>query len=120
MSNFIFKCINAASAPKAVGPYSSAVQVNNTLYLSGVIGIDKTTNKLVSGGILNETQQAFNNAKAILEEVGSSLDKVASVKVYLAKISDSPTVNEIYLKYMKPPYPTRCLMEVGKLPLMCY
>ncbi|XKL60997.1 hypothetical protein PGB90_008054 [Kerria lacca] len=118
MSKFIFKSFNVVSAPKPIGPYSSGVRVNDTLYLSGVIGIDAKTDKLVNGGIISETEQIFKNIEILLKANDSSFNKgLVNAKIYLDDISNAAVVNEIYQKYIKPPFPARCMVEVTKLPL---
>jgi len=109
--------VKAVSDACCVDIGSVAVRVDSVLYVSGTLGLDKDTMKLVPGGTEAETRKTFDNLKAVLESSGSNLDKVVSVKVYLDDIKDGPVVNQIYQEYLKPPFPARCMMEVSKLPL---
>lgn len=110
------KEITAQKSPKAIGPYSQAVQVGNVLYCSGQIGLDPKTNALVSGGIKRQTHRVFDNLQAILNVAGVGFESVAKVTVYLKNIDDFPKVNEIYATYFTKPYPARATVEVAKLP----
>ncbi|PID81228.1 MAG: deaminase [Clostridiales bacterium] len=105
------------NAPKAVGPYSQAVQGGNTVFVSGQIPVDPATGKVVEGGIQAETTQSLENAKAILAEAGLTFNDVMKVTVYLDKISDFAAMNEIYAKYFVEHKPARAAFEVGALPL---
>lgn len=117
MAKQIFQTVKTLAAPKPIGCYSVAVQADETIYLSGALGMDKDTLKLVPGGIIPETQQLFKNMQAVLQAAGSSFDKVAHVRVYLTNIEDGAEVNKIYGEYFKEPYPARVMLEVSKLPL---
>jgi 2-iminobutanoate/2-iminopropanoate deaminase len=110
------KIINTEKAPKPVGPYSQAVLLNGTLYLSGQIAIDPATNAMVTGSIEEETEQVLINLKNVLESAGSSLDKVLKTTCYLTDINDFPRFNAVYEKYFKDSKPARSTVEVSKLP----
>ncbi len=113
----MLKIIHTDNAPKAVGPYSQAVQGGNTVFVSGQIPVDPATGKVVEGGIQAETTQSLENAKAILAEAGLTFNDVMKVTVYLDKISDFAAMNEIYAKYFVDHKPARAAFEVGALPL---
>jgi reactive intermediate/imine deaminase len=98
-------------------PYSEAVQVGNTLYLSGQIGNVPGALTLVEGGIGPQTEQVLENIKAILERNGSDMPHVAKCSVFLADINDWATVNGIYRSYFQAPYPARSAFATGGLPL---
>lgn len=98
-------------------PYSEAVQVGSTLYLSGQIGNVPGALTLVEGGIGPQTEQVLKNIKAILERNGSDMPHVAKCTVYLADIKDWPAVNNIYRGYFQAPYPARSAFATGGLPL---
>ncbi|XP_063240364.1 2-iminobutanoate/2-iminopropanoate deaminase isoform X2 [Bacillus rossius redtenbacheri] len=97
--------------------HSQAVQVGHTLYLSGVVGNDKDSAKLVSGGVVQETKQAFENLGKLLEAGGSSFANVVKTTVLLKDINNFKAVNDIYQEHFKEPYPARVAYQVGKLPL---
>jgi reactive intermediate/imine deaminase len=112
----VVKKINTENAPAAIGPYSQAVAAGDTIYLSGQIGIDPKTGKLVDGTIAGETKQALENIKAVLLDAGSDMTKIVSVTVYLADMEDFAKMNEIYAGYFKEPYPARATVAVKQLP----
>ncbi|XP_023948801.2 2-iminobutanoate/2-iminopropanoate deaminase-like [Bicyclus anynana] len=101
---------------KPVGPYSQAILVDHTLYISGVLGLDPQA-KLVDGGAENEVRQALNNLKHVLEAGGSSLEAVVKTTILLGNIDDFKTVNEIYGQFFTRDCPARATFQVGKLPL---
>lgn len=103
-------------APAAIGPYSQAVKVGNLLFTSGMIPIDPATNTLVEGGIEVQAERALMNVKALLEESGSSLDKVVKTVVFIKNMNDFAKVNEIYAKYFTKDFPARSCVEVARLP----
>ena len=109
------KYIHTDKAPKVVGPYSQAIAADNFIFCSGQIGIDPNVGKLVEG-IENQTKQVMENLKAVLEESGSSLDKVVKCTVYLADINDYVTMNGIYGKYFTDHKPARAAFAVAALP----
>lgn len=110
------KAIQTDKAPKAIGPYSQALMVGNTLYISGQLGVDPATGKLVPGGTAKQTKQAFNNVMAILMESNMSMHNVAQVQVFLANIADFAAVNEIYKTFFSEPYPARAAIQAAALP----
>jgi len=98
-------------------PYSEAVQVGSTLYLSGQIGSIPGSVTLVEGGVGPQTEQVLKNIKAIIERNGSDMPHVAKCTVFLADINDWPAVNTIYRNYFQAPYPARSAIAAGGLPL---
>ena len=98
-------------------PYSEAVQVGSTLYLSGQIGSIPGSVTLVEGGVGPQTEQVLKNIKAILERNGTDMPHVAKCTVFLADINDWPAVNTIYRRYFQAPYPARSAIAAGGLPL---
>lgn len=113
----IKKIVSTDKAPAAIGPYSQAVIVDDTIYCSGQIAIDPTTNEFVGGDVVTQTKQVFSNIQGLLEAAGSSLNKVVKANVFLADINDFTTVNEIYATYFEEgSYPARSAMEVANLP----
>ncbi len=104
-------------APKAIGPYSQAIRVGNTLYLSGQIAIDPETGKMVSDDIQAQTHQVLDNIQAVLDEAGFSLSDVVQSKVFLADLNDYAAMNEVYGAYFKEHPPARAAVQVARLPL---
>ena len=100
-----------------VGPFSLAVRTNGLVFLSGQVGLDPQTKKLVEGGVRPQTTQAFKNLQLVLESAGKSFDNVVRVGVYLTSISDFVAMNEIYATYFAEPYPARTTIAVSALPL---
>lgn len=88
-------------------PFSEAVRVGNTLYLSGQIGIDPATGGLVEGGIQPETRQTMTNIKAVVEKHGSTMDHVVKCTVMLADIAEWPAMNEVYTTFFPKNKPAR-------------
>jgi 2-iminobutanoate/2-iminopropanoate deaminase len=110
------KLIHTDKAPAAVGPYSQAATANNMLFVSGQLGINPAEGKLVEG-FKAQTRQALDNMKAILEEAGSSLDKVLAVDVFILDMGRFADLNAIYSEYFTDHKPARAAIQVGGLPL---
>lgn len=115
------KIIISSNAPKAIGPYSQAVKVGNTLYLSGQIPLDPTTGEVVGENIEEQTNQCFRNIKAILKEADYDLGNVVVCEVFLQDISEFSIMNKVYEEIFKPfskntGYPARAAFQVSALP----
>ena len=110
------KAIQTDKAPKAIGPYSQALLVGNTLYISGQLGIDPVTGKLVEGNTAAQAEQALKNVMAILMEVNMSMHNVVQVQVFLEDIADFAAVNDVYKAFFAEPYPARAAIQAGALP----
>ncbi len=108
--------ISTAAAPAAIGPYSQAVRVGNTIWVSGQIPLDPATKELVSGDIEVQTRRVFDNLKAIVEAAGASFDDVVKANVYLVDLSHFAVVNKVMAAYFKEPYPARAAVGVAALP----
>ncbi|XP_031349085.1 rutC family protein UK114 isoform X1 [Photinus pyralis] len=117
MAHLIRKLISTPKAPRPVAPYNQAVVWDRTVYVSGCLGLDKDTMKMVSGGIKQETRQALVNLGHVLEAADSGYDKVIKVTVLMKDIKDFGTINEIYKEFFKEHNPARTAYEVGNLPL---
>ncbi len=111
------KIIDTPHAPKAVGPYSQAVDTGNMLFVSGQLGIDPATGSLVSEETTAQAEQVLKNVRAIVEAAGYVMDNVVKATVFLADIEDFVAVNRIYKTYFTTDYPARAAYEVGALPL---
>ena len=107
--------IESVNAPKAIGPYSQAVLVDDTLYVSGNIPVNPATGD-VADGIVNQSKQVFENMKAVLNEAGMGFENVVKTTAFLTDLSNFTTFNEIYASYFVAPYPARSCVEVSKLP----
>src|SRR5699024_6845316 len=102
-------------APAAIGPYSQAIIAGDFLYASGAIGINPETGD-VAEGVEKQTIQVMENLRTILLEAGVTFDQVVKFTIYLKDIDNFGTVNEIYGRYLKKPYPARATIEVSRLP----
>lgn len=107
-------------APAAIGPYSQGVRVGNLIFTAGQIALDPATQQVVPGGIGEQVKRVFENLKAILEEGGSSLDRVVKTTVYLKSMDDFAAMNAIYDAYLggddEEDPPARTTVEVSRLP----
>ena len=110
------KAINTEKAPKAIGPYSQAIQVGNFVYTSGQLPIDPTTGAFPEGGIKEQTRQSLCNILAILEEAGLTMSNVVKTTVFLADMNDFADMNTIYAEFFTQPYPARSAVAVKTLP----
>jgi reactive intermediate/imine deaminase len=103
-------------APAAIGPYSQAVRVGNTLWVSGQIPLDPATMQIVAGGIEAEVRRAFDNLRAIVVASGATLDDVVKVTVFLIDLANFGLVNQVMAEYFGEPYPARAALGVASLP----
>ena len=110
-------CFKTAKGPAAVGPYSTAVIYGDTIYMSGMIGVDPAVQKPVEGGTLAQAKQVFENIVTVLGELGATTDDVLKTTVYLTNIGDFAEVNKLYAEYFAPNFPARTCVEVSKLPM---
>jgi 2-iminobutanoate/2-iminopropanoate deaminase len=111
------KIIKASKAPAAVGPYSQAVEINGSLYVSGQIPINPETGKLVEGDITVQTEQVFRNITAILESAGYSFSDVVKSTCLLSDMANFKAMNEVYGRYYPANQPARSSFAVKELPL---
>jgi len=109
--------LNSEQARKANLPFSEAVRVGNTLYLSGVIGTTPGTRTLVAGGIEGQTRQVMETIKTVLERNGSSLDRVVKCTVMLADMAEWAKMNAIYVTFFRQHFPARSALGVNGLAL---
>ena len=108
--------ISTIKAPAALGPYSQAVKVGNMIYTSGQLAINAATGEFINDDIKKATAQSLDNVKAILEEAGTSLDKVVKTLVFLKDMNDFADMNEVYSQYFSANPPARSCVQVAKLP----
>ncbi|XP_077446461.1 2-iminobutanoate/2-iminopropanoate deaminase isoform X2 [Stigmatopora argus] len=116
MSTLIRKCINTATAPAAIGPYSQAVLVDRTVYISGQLGMDVASGQLVQGGVQAQAKQALVNMGEILKASGCNYSNVVKTTVLLADINDFNGVNEVYKTFFSSNFPARAAYQVAALP----
>ena len=108
--------ISTDNAPSAIGTYSQAVKVKNTVYLSGQIPLDPQSMEVVEGGFAEQTEQVFKNLVAVCEAAGGDINDMVKVNIFMTDLANFATVNEIMSKYFKQPYPARAAIQVSKLP----
>ena len=108
--------ITSGEAPAAIGPYSQAVRAGGLLFLSGQIALDPQSGQLVPGTIAAQTEQTMNNLRAVLRAAGASLDDVVRTTIYVVDLAHYATVNEVYGRFFRPPYPARSTVQVSALP----
>jgi len=111
-----FEKIHTETAPAAIGPYSQATKVGNTVFLSGQIPLDPETMEVVEGGIEGQTHQVFANLIAVTKAAGGGLENLAKLTIFLTDLNDFAVVNKIMTTYFSEPYPARATIEVSALP----
>lgn len=108
--------IQTDDAPQAIGTYSQAVRVGNTVYLSGQIPLVPSTMEVVTGDMEAQVRQVFDNLKAVAEAAGGSLADIAKLNIFLTDLSHFALVNEVMADYFQQPYPARAAVGVASLP----
>jgi len=111
------KIISSEQAPKAIGPYSQAVEANGTLYISGQLPIDPATGQFVQGGIAEHTEQILNNIGNILKAAGYNYSNVVKSTVFLVDLTSFKAMNEVYSKFYPTESPARSTVQVAALPM---
>ena len=112
----IMKALHTDKAPKALGPYSQAIEANGFIFASGQVPIDPDTNEFAEGGIKEQTRQSLTNAQNILKEAGIDLSHVIKTTVFLSDMANFAAMNEVYAEFFKEPYPARSAVAVKTLP----
>jgi reactive intermediate/imine deaminase len=107
--------VSTPNAPAAIGTYSQAVKVGDTVYMSGQIGLDPATMQMVEG-IDAQIVRVFENLKAVAEAAGASLDATVKLNIYLTDLANFAKVNETMARYFQQPYPARAAVGVKELP----
>lgn len=108
--------ISTPAAPQALGPYSQAVKVGNTVWLSGQIPLDPQTMEIVPGDISAQASQVFQNLAAVAEAAGGTLNDAVKVNISLTDMADFTAVNEVMTQFFEQPYPARACVQVAALP----
>ena len=110
------KQIHTDNAPKALGPYSQAIEAGGMVFASGQVPIDPATDQFVEGGIKEQTRQSLTNARNILCEAGTDLTHVVKTTVFLSDMDNFAAMNEVYAEFFQQPYPARSAVAVKTLP----
>ena len=110
------KALHSDNAPKAVGPYSQAIEANGFVFASGQLPIDPATNAFVKGGVKEQTRQSLTNAQSVLKAAGLDLSHVIKTTVFLSGMADFAAMNEVYAEFFNEPYPARSAIAVKTLP----
>lgn len=108
--------ISTEKAPSAIGTYSQAVKVNNTVYLSGQIPLIPETMEMVQGDFAAEAHQVFKNLQAVCEASNGTLSDIVKLNIYLTDLNNFAIVNEVMAEYFSAPYPARAAIGISQLP----
>ncbi|MBU6403211.1 MAG: Rid family detoxifying hydrolase [Pseudomonadota bacterium] len=108
--------ISSTEAPAAIGPYSQAVRVADTVYLSGQIALDPRSGQMVAGDISAQARQVFANLAAVADAAGGSLQQAVRIGIFLTDLNDFAAVNQVMEAVLQPPYPARATVGVATLP----
>lgn len=108
--------ISTPDAPKAIGPYSQAIDDGTMIYTAGQVALDPATMELVEGGVAEQSERVFANLRAVLAAAGSGLGKVVKTTVYLVDMADFGAMNEVYAKHFGEHRPARSTVAVAGLP----
>ena len=110
------QAIDTDQAPKAIGPYSQAIRVGDTVYMAGQIPLDPVTMQMVEGDFEKEATRVFENMKAVITAAGGTFRQVVKVTIFLTTFDNFAKVNELMAKYFAEPYPARSTVAVAALP----
>jgi 2-iminobutanoate/2-iminopropanoate deaminase len=110
------KVIRTDAAPAAIGPYSQAIRVGSTLYLSGQIPLDPATMQVVEGDVAAQTRQVMRNLQAVLQAAGGELQHLVRTTIFLRDMNDFAAVNAVYAEFLSEPFPARATVQVARLP----
>lgn len=114
--SIVRKAIHSDQAPKAIGPYSQAIRVGDTVYMAGQIPLDPVTMQMIEGDFEKEARRVFENIKAVIAAAGGTFDHVVKVTIFLTDFANFVKVNEIMAQYFKEPFPARSTVAVAALP----
>jgi reactive intermediate/imine deaminase len=116
VGNIMKTIISTDNAPSAIGTYSQAVKVNNTVYLSGQIPLIPETMTVISDDFTEQTHQVFKNLVAVCEAAGGNINDMVKVNIFMMDLANFATVNEVMSQYFAQPYPARAAVQVSRLP----
>lgn len=108
--------IHSDNAPAAIGTYSQAVKVNNTVYLSGQIPLDPVSMQLVDGDFAAQAHQVFKNLRSVCLAADGDLQHIVKLNIYLTDLANFPIVNDVMSQYFSSPYPARAAIGINQLP----
>lgn len=108
--------LSTYEAPQAIGPYSQAIEIDNLLFVSGQLGLEPESGKMVEGGVEAQAEQAMQNISAILEEAGLTFSNIVKTTIFLADMNDFAKVNEVYASHFVGDFPARSAIQVAALP----
>jgi endoribonuclease L-PSP, putative len=108
--------VQTDQAPTAIGPYSQAMRVGDLVFTAGQVGLDPASGQLVDGGVAAQAERALQNLSAVLAAAGSGLDLITKTTIFLADMADFATVNEVYARHLREPFPARSTVAVRELP----
>jgi len=108
--------ISTTAAPAAIGPYSQAVKVGSTVWLSGQIPMEPETGELIAGDISAQARQTFQNLAAVAEAAGGSLENAVKINISLVDLADFAAVNAVMTEFLQEPFPARACVQVAALP----
>ena len=111
------RTIKTGAAPAAVGPYSQAIRAGDYLFISGQLGIDPETKKLVEGGVAAQAERSLANIAAVVEAAGGSMNEIVKTTVLLQSMDDFAALNEVYARFFPADAPARATYQVARLPL---
>jgi 2-iminobutanoate/2-iminopropanoate deaminase len=110
------KPLATPDAPAAIGPYSQAVEAGGMVFCSGQIGLDPASGQLVGGGTVAEAERVLQNLAAVLAAAGLGFEHIVRTTIYLVDLAEFAAVNEVYARFVRPPYPARATVGVAALP----
>lgn len=110
------QAIHTDQAPAALGPYSQAVRHGDLVFLSGQVGLDPASGKLVAGGVEEQARQVFRNLRAVCQAAGGDLDGIVKLTIYLVDLGNFALVNAVMAENFAEPYPARATIEISALP----
>ena len=110
------KAIHTDKAPKAIGPYSQAIEAGGLVFVSGQLPVNPTTGEFAEGGIKDQTRQSLTNAQQVLQAAGTDLSRVVKTTVFLSDIDNFGAMSEVYAEFFSQPFPARSAFAVRTLP----
>lgn len=110
------KAIHTDKAPKAIGPYSQAIETGGLVFLSGQLPVNPSTGEFAEGGIKEQTRQSLTNAQQVLQAAGTDLSRVVKTTVFLSDMDNFGAMNEVYAEFFSQPFPARSAFAVRTLP----
>ena len=110
------KVVSTPLAPAPIGPYSQAIHVGDTVYLSGCIALNARTNEMVTESVQAEATQVFNNMKAVVEAAGGRMSNIVKLTIFITDFNDFPVINETMKQFFQAPFPARSTIGVASLP----